>query len=218
MSTKNEFSLPVENPDFLKDLRDTFRLSDDEIIKLTQEIKNKGDSFNSVSASNLIETDIGSIETYKGVTLYVNHLLYVHNVNLEDIKKQMIEIGLDKNKAQSYTSELSKINEQEKAKIESLYQASIIPQDLYVADIDYTHTYLSVEDEHGNFLGLAPNLRINMELKSVNDDKETISFQANLDDLNQIIRKLDEIYFLASEDSKKLKQQSKVICIPEDEI
>src|SRR5690348_15984784 len=137
MPTKNEFSLPLDNPDFLKDLRDTFRLSDDDIIKLTQEIKTKGDSFNSVSASNLIETDIGSIETYKGVTLYVNHLLHAHNVNLEDIKKQMIEIGLDKNKAQSYTSELSKINEQEKAKIESLYQASIIPQDLYVADIDY---------------------------------------------------------------------------------
>ncbi len=218
MSTKSDFMLPVSNQDFVRDVKSIFQSSDEDIIKLTQEIKNKGDSFNSVNASNLIETDIDSIEVYKGVALYLNHLLYAHDVHVDEIKDQIIKMGIDKNKVQSYISELAKFNEQEKARIEALYQANITPQDLYIADIDYTHTYLSVNDEKGDFLGLSPNLRINVELNNINDDKEVVSFQANLDDLNQIIRKFEEIYFMASEESKKLKQQSKVICIPEDQV
>jgi len=210
---------PREPEKFIRDVNRAFSLNKNQISFILDELKIRRDSFSTVHAAKSLNTPIDVVNAYATFVQFVVHMMTSHHIELASIEDDLMKIGCEKDKVSLLVSMLRSLDEQTIIGIGKSYWLGIeVSPELHFGEVDSEINYRSLVDDKGNFLGLAPILRLQFELITVRGDKKTFTLHSGLDDLNILIKLLQEIYETAVKDTKTLKQEfeGKIACVPED--
>ncbi len=212
--------LPKDKEAFLKDTQYLFYLNKDQLSLLVDEFQKKHDSFSTAGVAKLLNTRIDIVNSSASIILYLNHMITSHHLPLENIEREFVSLGLEKDSVSFLVSKLRSIDEQTKADMEKIFWSfRYIALEGNLTDVDGSLHYNHIVGE-GKFLGLVPTVRLQFEISSnLGEKKEFFSISGTLDDLSILIKRLQEAYESAMLDVKRLKQEFKerIICVPKDD-
>ncbi len=205
------------------DILHLFSFSDSDITTLVKELEGQQDSLNTSNLLNLVDIDIEDIEVCTRVIMYIIHMINTHGLSYEDIKKELIELPLEKNKIIMFIEQLSKIQHKNLKGIDKLYYADVARmENNYVQRITGYENYAYVTDENSIFQGLVPIIRVQLEISDTyGDEIKTLDIYHSLNSLNSMIKKLQRIYNNVYSHAISIKEKSEIslISIPNsDEI
>lgn len=212
-------SFPTEDESLAQDVLDTFSIDIKQMLTILDELQKKRDSFSIAHVANMLDMPVDYAESFASFMILTSHFITAHGLKLESLEKSLLKLGCDKNNVSAIISKLREFDEQIRKDIEKRYWLEIeLLSEKSMSDVHFEVSYKSLEDEAGQFIGIAPVIKLGLHMISDNDESEVFSMHIGLDDLKVLIKRLQEINREASNTVKKLKVdlKDKLICVPSE--
>lgn len=188
--------------------------------KILEVLKQEGDSISVARLAHDMNNYAGNIDQIVTITLYVNHMMLVHNTTIDTAKKALIDQGIKESTVTKLLDTLSECDASTKNKLELLFWTVVqVGQNLHISEITGDIAYTRIEGEKPKELGLAPTVTLRLEIESADGTKQTFNIFNTLGSLSVMIRTLVEIYAKALVDAQKMKMELKdrIICLPKED-